>query len=120
VSTFEFQPGGAAPLSSTDRGVGPQTSFDGHIEHFSPPRRLAVEELPAIVDDFRKAARNAIDAGTFKVHLPDRLACMLCNYSEYSASALFSSTSISVISYIFFVHWKNSFRFHIVINNVYI
>nr|XP_051223063.1 putative 12-oxophytodienoate reductase 5 isoform X4 [Lolium perenne]XP_051223071.1 putative 12-oxophytodienoate reductase 5 isoform X6 [Lolium perenne]XP_051223087.1 putative 12-oxophytodienoate reductase 5 isoform X9 [Lolium perenne] len=63
VSTFEFQPGGAAPLSSTDRGVGPQTSFDGHIEHFSPPRRLKVEELPAIVDDFRKAARNAIDAG---------------------------------------------------------
>ncbi|KAK1691900.1 hypothetical protein QYE76_008597 [Lolium multiflorum] len=63
VSTFEFQPGGAAPLSSTDRGIGPQTSFDGHIEHFSPPRRLAVEEIPGIVDDFRKAARNAIDAG---------------------------------------------------------
>ncbi|KAM0911717.1 hypothetical protein ACQ4PT_013317 [Festuca glaucescens] len=63
VSTFELQPGGAAPLSSTDKGVGPQTSFDGHLEEFSPPRRLAVEELPAIVDDFRKAARNAIDAG---------------------------------------------------------
>ncbi|VAH00412.1 unnamed protein product [Triticum turgidum subsp. durum] len=63
VSTFELQPGGAAPLSSTEKGVGPQISFDGHREEFSPPRRLTVEEIPAIVDDFRKAARNAIDAG---------------------------------------------------------
>ncbi|VAH12202.1 unnamed protein product [Triticum turgidum subsp. durum] len=63
VSTFELQPGGAAPLSSTEKGVGPQLSFDGRLEEFSPPRRLTVEEIPAIVDDFRKAARNAIDAG---------------------------------------------------------
>uniref|UniRef100_A0ACD5ZTF4 Uncharacterized protein n=1 Tax=Avena sativa TaxID=4498 RepID=A0ACD5ZTF4_AVESA len=38
-------------------------SFDGRLEEFSPPRRLTVEEIPGIVDDFRKAARNAIDAG---------------------------------------------------------
>uniref|UniRef100_A0A452XJL5 NADH:flavin oxidoreductase/NADH oxidase N-terminal domain-containing protein n=1 Tax=Aegilops tauschii subsp. strangulata TaxID=200361 RepID=A0A452XJL5_AEGTS len=63
VSTFELQPGGAAPLSSTEKGVGPQMSFDGRLEEFSPPRRLTVEEIPALVDDFRKAARNAIDAG---------------------------------------------------------
>ncbi|KAF6987140.1 hypothetical protein CFC21_004811 [Triticum aestivum] len=63
VSTFELQPGGAAPLSSTEKGVGPQMSFDGRLEEFSPPRRLTVEEIPAIIDDFRKAARNAIDAG---------------------------------------------------------
>ncbi|KAF6981740.1 hypothetical protein CFC21_000198 [Triticum aestivum] len=63
VSTFELQPGGAAPLSSTEKGVGPQMTFDGRLEEFSPPRRLTVEEIPAIVDDFRKAARNAIDAG---------------------------------------------------------
>ncbi|CAI0556637.1 unnamed protein product [Linum tenue] len=30
---------------------------------FSPPRRLATDEIPGIVDDFRTAARNAIDAG---------------------------------------------------------
>nr|XP_040255638.1 putative 12-oxophytodienoate reductase 5 isoform X2 [Aegilops tauschii subsp. strangulata] len=63
VSTFELQPGGTAPLSSTEKGVGPQMSFDGRLEEFAPPRRLTVEEIPAIVDDFRKAARNAIDAG---------------------------------------------------------
>ncbi|VAI01674.1 unnamed protein product [Triticum turgidum subsp. durum] len=63
VSTYEYQPGGAAPLSCTDKGVGPQMSYDGRLEEFAPPRRLKVEEIPAIVDDFRKAARNAIDAG---------------------------------------------------------
>jgi 12-oxophytodienoic acid reductase len=63
VSTTAFQPGGAAPISSTDRGVSPQISHDGHKEEFSPPRRLEAREIPAIVDDFREAARNAIDAG---------------------------------------------------------
>lgn len=63
VSTTAFQPGGAAPISSTDRAVPPQMSFDGHMEEFSPPRRLETHEIPAVVDDFRRAARNAIDAG---------------------------------------------------------
>ncbi|XP_062180140.1 putative 12-oxophytodienoate reductase 5 [Phragmites australis] len=63
VSTNAFQPNGQAPISSTDRAVPPQVSKDGHVEEFSPPRRLAKEEIPGIVDDFRKAARNAIDAG---------------------------------------------------------
>ncbi|VAI01678.1 unnamed protein product [Triticum turgidum subsp. durum] len=67
VSTYEYQPGGAAPLSCTDKGVGPQMSYDGRLEEFAPPRRLKVEEIPAIVDDFRKAARNAIDAGTLLI-----------------------------------------------------
>ncbi|KQK12773.1 putative 12-oxophytodienoate reductase 5 [Brachypodium distachyon] len=63
VSAFEFQPGGKAPVSSTAKGVSPQMSVDGRLEEFSPPRKLEVDEIPAIVDDFRKAARNAIDAG---------------------------------------------------------
>lgn len=63
VSTTAFQPGGAAPISSTDRAVPPQRSFDGHMEEFSAPRRLEAREIPAMVDDFRRAARNALDAG---------------------------------------------------------
>ncbi|KAF8725589.1 hypothetical protein HU200_020127 [Digitaria exilis] len=63
VSTTELQPGGAPPISSTDVAVTPQMSFDGHMESFSPPRRLETHEIPAIVGDFRAAARNAIAAG---------------------------------------------------------
>ncbi|PNX69505.1 12-oxophytodienoate reductase, partial [Trifolium pratense] len=33
------------------------------ISQFTPPRRLRTEEIPNIVNDFRLAARNAIEAG---------------------------------------------------------
>ncbi len=32
---------------------------------FAPPRALTTEEVEAFVQDFRLAARNAINAGTF-------------------------------------------------------
>ncbi|KAK7811516.1 12-oxophytodienoate reductase 2, partial [Quercus suber] len=34
---------------------------------FTPPRRLRIEEIPQIVNDFRLAARNAIEAGANRV-----------------------------------------------------
>ena len=58
-----FQPNGQAPVSSTDRGIAPVTQHDGSVSVFSPPRRLRIDELPQIVNDFRLAARNAIEAG---------------------------------------------------------
>ncbi|KAK6945517.1 LOW QUALITY PROTEIN: NADH:flavin oxidoreductase/NADH oxidase, N-terminal, partial [Dillenia turbinata] len=54
-----FQPHGQAPISSTDKGITP--GFDGR--DWSPPHRLRVDEIPSIVNDFRLAARNAIEAG---------------------------------------------------------
>ncbi|KAK8551129.1 hypothetical protein V6N13_119615 [Hibiscus sabdariffa] len=51
-----LQPNGQAPISSTDK---PLTDITAH----SPPRRLQTDEIPQIVNDFRIAARNAIEAG---------------------------------------------------------
>ncbi|XP_051181048.1 uncharacterized protein [Lolium perenne] len=51
------------PVSSTDRWIATPRMNDGVEEEFAAPRRLSVEEIPGIVDDFRRAARNAIDAG---------------------------------------------------------
>ncbi|KAD6796638.1 hypothetical protein E3N88_07534 [Mikania micrantha] len=59
VSNYGFQPNGEAPISPTDKGVTP--GVDGG--DWSPPRRLRTDEIPALVNDFRLAARNAIDAG---------------------------------------------------------
>ncbi|KAK6945518.1 NADH:flavin oxidoreductase/NADH oxidase, N-terminal, partial [Dillenia turbinata] len=59
VSTYGLQPNGQAPISSTDKGITP--GLDGG--DWSPPRRLRVDEIPSIVNDFRLAARNAIEAG---------------------------------------------------------
>ncbi|KAH9750739.1 putative 12-oxophytodienoate reductase 11 [Citrus sinensis] len=59
VSTFGFQPNGEAPISCTSKGVTP--GLDG--VDWSPPRPLRTEEIPLVVNDFRLAARNAIEAG---------------------------------------------------------
>ncbi|KAF9605678.1 hypothetical protein IFM89_018021 [Coptis chinensis] len=62
VSNTGFQPNGQAPISSTDKSLTPQIGGFTDAE-FSPPRRLKTEEIPQIVNDFRIAARNAIEAG---------------------------------------------------------
>ncbi|KAG6751042.1 hypothetical protein POTOM_045559 [Populus tomentosa] len=54
-----FQPDGQAPVSSTDEPISSQVEG----MEFTPPRRLRTDEIPQIVNDFRIAARNAIEAG---------------------------------------------------------
>ncbi|WJX54656.1 12-oxophytodienoate reductase 1 [Trifolium repens] len=58
VSNSVYQPNGQAPISSTDKAL---TSND--VEQFTLPRRLRTDEIPHIVNDFKLAARNAIEAG---------------------------------------------------------
>ena len=61
-----YQPNGQAPISSTDRPLKPQVRSNGiDVAKFTPPRRLRTDEIPNIVNDFRLAARNAIEAGNF-------------------------------------------------------
>ena len=61
-----FQPNGQAPISSTDKPLTPQIRSDGiDVARFTPPRRLRTDEIPQIVNDFRLAARNAMEAGVF-------------------------------------------------------
>ncbi|KAL3502408.1 hypothetical protein ACH5RR_036857 [Cinchona calisaya] len=64
VSSYDFQPSGQAPVSSTDKLLPPQIQADGiHVHEYSPPRRLRTEEIPQIVNDFKLAAVNAVEAG---------------------------------------------------------
>ncbi|MDE1949850.1 MAG: alkene reductase [Burkholderiales bacterium] len=63
ISHVSLQPGGQAPLSSTARPALTKTyTADGFVP-CSVPRALAESELPAIVEQYRAAARHAIDAG---------------------------------------------------------
>lgn len=60
----DFQPNGQAPISSTDKQLMPQVLTSGvDVSHFSAPRRLRTDEIPKVVNDFRLAARNAMEAG---------------------------------------------------------
>lgn len=59
-----FQPNGQAPISSSDKPLSAQVRANGiDVAQFTPPRRLRTDEIPQIVNDFRVAARNAIEAG---------------------------------------------------------
>ncbi len=63
ISHVSLLPSGAAPVSATDR---PAKSVAFTAQGFVPasvPRALRDDELPGLVDDYRKAAGNAIAAG---------------------------------------------------------
>jgi len=63
ISHVSLQPGGQAPVSSTARPAHSKTfTADGFVP-CSVPRALAAAEIPAIVGQYRHAARCAIDAG---------------------------------------------------------
>ncbi|KAH7536789.1 hypothetical protein FEM48_Zijuj03G0023700 [Ziziphus jujuba var. spinosa] len=64
VANSNVQPNGQAPISSTDTPLAPLVRANGFdVAHFTPPRRLRTDEIPGIVNDFRLAARNAVEAG---------------------------------------------------------
>jgi N-ethylmaleimide reductase len=62
VSHSYFQDGDA-PVSSSTKNAGGQVFTPNGFEPTSTPRALDTEEVKAIVQDFRQAAANAIEAG---------------------------------------------------------
>ena len=63
ISHLSLQPGGKAPVSSTARIAMSKTfTRDGFVP-CSAPRALETHEIPAIVEQYRRAARHAAAAG---------------------------------------------------------
>lgn len=63
VSHTVFQKDGEAPVApSAVRGSIRTFTTEGFVPT-SQPRALGLDEIPGVVDDFRQAARNALDAG---------------------------------------------------------
>jgi N-ethylmaleimide reductase len=67
VSHSDLLPGGQPPVAPSAIAAKTKTYLIkdgvGAFVATSEPRALALDELPGIVEDFRRAARNAIDAG---------------------------------------------------------
>jgi N-ethylmaleimide reductase len=63
VSHQFFQPGGTPPVSSSAIAARTQIMLESGFVDASAPRALTVEEIAAVVEDYRKAARNAKEAG---------------------------------------------------------
>jgi len=55
--------GGDAPVAPSAIRAGTKTFVNNGFADVSEPRSLELDELPGIVNDFRKAAANAIEAG---------------------------------------------------------
>ncbi|KAJ4826370.1 12-oxophytodienoate reductase 3 [Turnera subulata] len=61
-----YQPGGAAPISSTTKAISNRWRVllpDGSYGKYPAPRALETSEIPKVVEDYRLAAVNSIRAG---------------------------------------------------------
>ena len=63
ISHTSLLPAGEVPVSSTDKAASAATFTREGFIPVSTPRALRDDEIPALIEDYRKAARNAIDAG---------------------------------------------------------
>lgn len=67
ISHVDLQPGGQAPVAPSAIPALAKTYVIkdgvGSFVETSAPRALALDELPGIIEDYRQAARNAIEAG---------------------------------------------------------
>jgi N-ethylmaleimide reductase len=66
VSHSSFQPGGVLPVAPSAVAIPPDlrtSTADGKVTTYETPRALEIDEIPAIVDAYRRAARNALAAG---------------------------------------------------------
>lgn len=63
ISHVSLQPHGQSPVSSTARLANAKTFTAKGFEDTSAPRALRLDELPRIVSEYARGARNAIDAG---------------------------------------------------------
>ena len=63
VSHVDLQPGGAAPVAPSALRAATKTFVNNGFADVSEPRALDITEIPGLVNDFRQAAANAIEAG---------------------------------------------------------
>lgn len=63
VSHVSLQPDGKAPVAPSAIRARTKTFIAGEFVDVSKPRALRLEEIPDVVDAYRRGARNAIDAG---------------------------------------------------------
>ncbi|RTL55424.1 MAG: alkene reductase [Bradyrhizobiaceae bacterium] len=63
ISHTSLQPGGGAPVAPSAIRAKGKTFVGGQFTEVSEPRALELSEIPGIIDDYKRAARNAREAG---------------------------------------------------------
>lgn len=86
VSHVDLQPGGAAPVAPSAIRAETKTFVNNRFTETSMPRALTLEEIPGIIDDFRKAAANAIAAGFDGVEIHGANGYLLDQFAKDGAN----------------------------------
>lgn len=63
ISHVSLQPDGQAPVAPSAVRANAQTFVDGGMVDVSEPRSLELDEIPQLIEDYRSAAANAVEAG---------------------------------------------------------
>jgi len=63
ISHVSLQPNGGAPVAPSAIPAKTKTFVGGSFADVSPPRALELSEIPGIIDSYKRAAANAIEAG---------------------------------------------------------
>lgn len=63
VSHTDLQPNGGAPVAPSAIRANGKTFVGGQFVEVSQPRSLELSEIPGIIDDYKRAAANAREAG---------------------------------------------------------
>ncbi len=86
ISHSSVQPGGHAPVAPSALRAQAKTYVNGGFVEVSEPRALLLEELPVIIDDFRRASANAIAAGFDGVEIHGANGYLLDQFSKDGAN----------------------------------
>jgi N-ethylmaleimide reductase len=87
ISLRSLQPGGQAPVSSTNRAAKTRTyAAYGQLVPTDEPRALETHEIPQLIADYVQAAKNAIAAGFDGVEIHSANGYLLDQFLRDSAN----------------------------------
>jgi len=86
ISHTLLQPGGGKPVAPSAIRARTKTFVNGNFIDVSEPRALELSEIPAIIDDFRRATANAIEAGFDGVEIHGANGYLLDQFAKDGAN----------------------------------
>src|SRR4051812_35040561 len=86
ISHSSLQPSGGAPVGPSAIRAKGKTFVGGTFTDISEPRALALEEIPGIIEDFRRGAANALEAGFDGVEIHGANGYLLDQFAKDGAN----------------------------------
>lgn len=87
VSHFDLQPQGRPPVAPSAIRAATKTFVNNAFIDVSEPRALELDEIPGIIEDFRRGAANAITAGFDGVEIHGANGYLLDQFAKDGANS---------------------------------